>query len=270
MKTLENHTLIIDAECPLCRAYSAGFVKTGMLDQNGRQAYQNLTDEISANLDINRSRNEIALVNRKTGHVYYGVESLFSIIQHSFPVFKPLFAFSPFRFLMKKFYSFISYNRKVIMPGKPENDVCTPDFNIRYRLIWIVLTWLFTSLILTKYAMHLRPLLPETHFYREFLVCGGQILFQGSILFFLAREKMFDYLGNMMTITFAGSLLLLFGMWLGAGLQIREPMVYGCFFGLVVGLMFLEHARRMTILKLGWTPSFTWVLYRFLILTLIL
>lgn len=269
MKTLRHHTLIIDGECPLCQAYSAGFVQSGMLDANGRMPYQSLTHETANLLDIPRSRNEIALVNTQTGTVHYGIDSLFTIIQHSFPIFRPLFSFPIFRNLMKKLYSFISYNRKVIMPGNPEHDICRPDFHLGYRFAWLTFTWLITSAILTRFAIHLLPILPETHFYREFLICGGQILFQGTVLYFIARDKLFDYLGNMMTVSFAGSLALLFGMaslkWFG----MESPFVFGAFFGLVVALMFLEHARRMTRIGLNWIPSFTWVAYRFLILALI-
>ena len=45
MKTLENHTLLYDEDCPLCQVYSSGFIKTGMLDQNGRQPFSTLSSE---------------------------------------------------------------------------------------------------------------------------------------------------------------------------------------------------------------------------------
>ncbi len=37
MKTLRNHTLIYDKECPMCNLYSKGFIQSGMLDENGRK-----------------------------------------------------------------------------------------------------------------------------------------------------------------------------------------------------------------------------------------
>jgi predicted DCC family thiol-disulfide oxidoreductase YuxK len=45
MKTLENHTLLYDEDCSLCKVYTTGFIKTGMLDQNGRQAYSTISNE---------------------------------------------------------------------------------------------------------------------------------------------------------------------------------------------------------------------------------
>ncbi len=35
MKTLHNHVIFYDADCPMCNLYTNAFVKTGMLDSNG-------------------------------------------------------------------------------------------------------------------------------------------------------------------------------------------------------------------------------------------
>jgi len=43
MKTLKNHTLIYDNECPMCTMYSKGFIHAGMLDENGREAFTELS-----------------------------------------------------------------------------------------------------------------------------------------------------------------------------------------------------------------------------------
>lgn len=45
MKTLENQTLLYDKDCPLCQAYTTGFIKAGMLDKNGKKPFSNLTNE---------------------------------------------------------------------------------------------------------------------------------------------------------------------------------------------------------------------------------
>jgi len=43
MKTLQNHILIYDNEYPMCNIYSKGFMKAGMLDENGREAFTELS-----------------------------------------------------------------------------------------------------------------------------------------------------------------------------------------------------------------------------------
>ena len=39
MKTLEDQTLLYNEDCLLCRAYTLGFIKAGMLDENGKKSY---------------------------------------------------------------------------------------------------------------------------------------------------------------------------------------------------------------------------------------
>lgn len=270
MKTLAHHVLIFDNKCPLCRAYTGAFVKTGMLDEHGREPYNNASAETCSRLDMDRARNEIALLNTKTGQVYYGIDSLFRIIAHAFPVFAPLFRFKPFRELMKIVYSFISYNRKVIIPAPVEKDSCIPDFNLPYRWAYIVFTWLVTSLVLTEYSKLLQGVLPPSHFFREFLICGGQIVFQSITLYFISRKQIMTYLGNMMTISFAGGLLLLLIMGIGKLTGLFSPMLYTLLFLGTAGLMFLEHWRRMKVLGILWLASISWVVYRLLVLSVIM
>ncbi len=270
MKTLKNHVLLFDQNCPLCRSYTGAFVKTGMLDPNGRQAYGHPLQTNYSELDNDRARNEIALVNTKTGEVAYGIDSLFRIIANAFPVFSPLFRFTPFRWLMKKLYAFISYNRKVIIPSTPGTDRCRPDVNITWRWAWILFTWLITSTILSAYSRQLEGLLPPSQFPREFLICAGQILFQTCAVSLVARDKLLSYLGNMMTISFAGGLLLLLFKHVLQLAGLNDPRIYAGFFLLTAGCMFLEHLRRMRLLGIHWTASLSWVVYRILVLVFIL
>ncbi|MGZ3879291.1 MAG: DUF393 domain-containing protein, partial [Mucilaginibacter sp.] len=132
-----------------------------------------------------------------------------------------------------------------------------------------IFTWALTSLILTAYADLLIGILPAGNIYRECLICGGQVFFQGAIVSLIHKEKRWDYLGNMMTISFGGALLLAVGLlisgWIG-----HQPVFYAGWFMLVAGAMLLEHIRRTKILKLGWTLTITWALYRAVILLLIL
>lgn len=114
MKTLKDHLILFDAECPMCRMYTSAFVGAGLLDKGGRQAYQEFSVSACPALDRQRAADEIALVNLKTGEVTYGIASLFKVISVALPFFKPLFLFRPFVWLMSKIYAFISFNRRVI------------------------------------------------------------------------------------------------------------------------------------------------------------
>jgi hypothetical protein len=253
----------------MCNLYTKAFVKTGMLDSDGRASYQQMPESVCTYVDKQRAVNEIALVNNTTGEVSYGVQSLFKIIGLSFPVFKPLFAFSPFVWFMSKVYAFISYNRRVIIPATHNDFAIQPAFKLHYRIAYLLFTWFCTGFILTHYAPLLTGLVPLGEAYREYLICGGQIIFQAVVIGIYARPKMWDYLGNMMAISFAGSLLLLPGLLIGNFVS-HNPLVFTASFMLVAGLMFLEHIRRNKLLGLGIVITCTWVTYRLLILLIIL
>lgn len=73
MKTLKNHLILFDAECPMCRVYTQVFVKTGMLDENGRAAYQEkakCTEWLMDHQELNGVINCTG-VNRKEPHKHY-------------------------------------------------------------------------------------------------------------------------------------------------------------------------------------------------------
>lgn len=269
MKSLQNHIILYDAECPMCQLYTKAFTQSGMLDANGRASYQHMPQETCTLVDRQRAVNEIALVNTQTGEVDYGIDSLFKVFGNAWPKLKALFGFGPFIWLMRKVYAFISYNRRVIIPATHEQEGgIQPTFRLSYRLLYLVFTWLVVAVILTSYAAHLTPLVPLGSTYREYLICGGQILFQGIIISWYAPAKRWDYLGNMMTISLAGSFLLLPVLLLARFVALNPIVCTVCFMG-VAGLMFLEHIRRTQLLKLGWLLTITWMIYRLLVLLLI-
>jgi hypothetical protein len=270
MKTLKNHLILFDEECPMCRVYTHAFVSAGLLDKEGRASYQGMSAGTCPMVDRQRAANEIALVNRETGEVTYGIESLFKIFALVLPFFGPLFKFKPFVWLMGKVYAFIAYNRRVIVPPvKEEVDRFQPAFKLHYRIAYLIFTWLCTAYILSSYTSLMKGLLPAGHAYREYFICGGQIIFQGIIITLLNKQKTWAYLGNMMTISFAGALLLLPAMLLAVWFEL-DPLFYLAWFMVVAGLMFLEHLRRSSLLKIGWTLTITWVLYRIAVLLIVL
>jgi len=270
MKTLKNYLILFDEECPMCRAYTGAFVNSGLLEKDGRAAYQKLSPQACPMVDRQRAANEIALVNQETGEVTYGIESLFKIFALIIPFFGPLFKFKPFIWLMSKVYAFVAYNRRVIVPpAKGEGFQYQPTFKLHYRIAYLIFTWFVTSYILSLYTGLMKDLLPVGHVHREYFICGGQILFQGLVIILVNKDKTWAYLGNMMTISFAGALLLLPALLLSVLFSLN-PVFYAVWFLVVAGLMLLEHIRRCNLLKIGWVLTVTWVLYRVAILLIIL
>ncbi|WEK71358.1 MAG: hypothetical protein P0Y62_07295 [Candidatus Chryseobacterium colombiense] len=258
MKTLKNHTLIYDNECPMCNIYSKGFIKAGMLDENGREAFTELSFKNKNLVDFNRAKNEIALVDHQRNKVIYGLDSLLLIIGNSFPVLEKTARIKPFYWFFKKLYSFVSYNRKQIIPSKKDQteEACIPDFNLNYRLAYMAFVVIFSGYILSLFSTKLGLGLHQ-NFGRELIVCIGQIFWQTLFLTSYLKDKIWNYLGNMMTVSLIGTLLLIPALFLN--LNPVSSMIY---FGIVVFIMFLEHIRRCRILKINFLPTLSWVIFR--------
>jgi hypothetical protein len=272
MKTLKDHVILYDAVCPMCNLYTKGFVKSGMLDENGRLPYQQMPDRISCLVDQNRFTTEIALVDTASGNVSYGVESLVKIITHSFPILRPVLQNKISLKILDIAYKFISFNRRVIAPSKKDEVfslALDPAFHRGFRIGYLCFTWLLSAFILYKYSSHLPAILPRSNFYREFLVCGGQLVWQFFAVHLIRKESAWDYLGNMMTISFGGSLLLGLVMVMSLWLPWGHAALYAGLFGLVVFLMLLEHIRRTRLLGLDSRMTISWAVYRLLVLLIL-
>lgn len=271
MKTLENQTLLYDEDCPLCQAYTTGFIKAGMLDENGKKPFSNLTNEEQNFIDFKRATNEIALVDNKNKTVIYGIDSLLKVIGNSFPWMEKAGNIPPIKYLLKKLYSFISYNRKVIIPNKRANEKvlqCVPSFSYKYRIIYLVIATIITAITLYNFSQ-LIPDLPKGNFSRELIVAIGQVLFQSVFLLKLDKQTIMNYAGNIMTISLMGSLILTPILILNQFINCSETLLLG-WFGVTVLIMFMEHFRRIKLLGLPTYLSYTWVIYRIIALAIIL
>lgn len=271
MRTLQNQTLLYDVDCPLCNLYTSGFIKAKMLDVNGRKAYHELSIEEQNFVDFEKAKNEIALINTENNTVIYGIDSLLKVIGYSMPWVAKVGNLKPIKYALKKLYSFISYNRKVIIPIKETSNLtlqCVPSFNYKYRYTYILFATIVTSLVLTKFSDAI-DIIPKSNYLRESLIAFGQIVFQSIFILNLSSQRRVTYLGHLMTISLLGSLILIPLLITNSIFNLPKEALL-TWFGLTVGYMFYEHYRRMKLVKLTKYLSLTWVIYRVLILIVIL
>src|SRR5258705_8656470 len=146
---MKNKILVYDDNCPLCTWYSGLFVKYGFLDTDGRKPFSTLDDNLFSKIDFAKSRNEIPLLDTSTNKVVYGIDALLEILDQKIPFIKAAGNFAPLKWILKKVYKLISYNRKVIVAkkcGQGSID-CSPDNNYLYRFIFMAGCFLFYILI---------------------------------------------------------------------------------------------------------------------------
>ncbi len=210
METLENKVIIYDDVCPLCKAYTAGFVKLGWLEK--RTGFTDAPPEMLANIDLDRARHEIPLYDTVTGKTHYGLDALFLILGNKMPVFRPLFGTRIFRWVLYQFYQLITFNRRLIAgSSSPASGFdCAPDVNIFWRSVFLFLMvgggLFFAKPIIGLWATEL-GWVPKTA-----LVLHGFFIF--LIVF---AKKRFDYLGLWATVFFVNMVLLRLlptGFWL--------------------------------------------------------
>ena len=244
MKTLENQTLLYDEDCPLCRVYTSGFIKAGMLDENGKKPYCQLSDEEQNFIDVKRASNEIALVDNQNKTVIYGIDSLLKVIGFSFPWMEKIGNLKPIKYFLKKLYSFISYNRKVIIPSKIKKEIklqCVPDFNFKYRILYILFAAITSSFLINKFNS-------SFIFSKIILFTAVLLLIQSILLFKFSKEIKLIYLGNFATSILFGSLLLLPIIILKSLLNLPE-IINQIYFYIIISITIIDIVRRIQIIK---------------------
>ncbi len=269
---LKNRKLLIDKDCPMCNIYGKCFSEIGLIDKNTISPYQTIHDFYANQIDMERAKNEIALLDTETATTHYGIDAMIEILAHHSTLFKKfLYSQLIYAFLLR-LYRFISYNRKVIYPTLKNENLrdCTPEVNTKYRWFYIIFVAIFTGLVLNQFAFHLNARLGWEHTWvREFLICFGQIGWQLVAISFFKKNKRLDYLGNMSTVSMIGGILLLPVILVNYYFPI-SLIGLTSMFGIVVSIMLVEHIRRCKLLDVPFAMTISWVGFRTVVLGIIL
>jgi predicted DCC family thiol-disulfide oxidoreductase YuxK len=200
METLKNKTIIYDNACPLCDVYTGAFVKSGALDKEGRKAFNEVSAQTLQQLDLNRARHEIPLIDNQTGQVLYGLQGLLLIAGNLFPFAKPLLARPWFTKMLQPLYRFISYNRRVIA-GSFYGGVgfdCAPDFNLKWRLVLIAAGIGYTGAGI--YAFSLIAGVPNVLMMFVVVFLYFLLLVGTNLIYNKTFEEKVDYIGHLATL----------------------------------------------------------------------
>ncbi len=205
--------LIYDEDCPLCAAYTSAFVKSGLLTTEGRKSFSAVSPELLHTINWQRSVNEIPLLGPGTKQVWYGIDALLEMLGQKCALIKTIGRIKPVNWFLKKLYSFISYNRKVIVAVKtsPLKVDCTPSFNLFYRLLFLVIFLVVNTLMILPVHQHLLTQLPgySLSFTQLLGLHAGMVALNRIVALFLPKQTAFDYLGQVNMLTLVTNLLLI-------------------------------------------------------------
>jgi predicted DCC family thiol-disulfide oxidoreductase YuxK len=219
----QEKVILYDSSCPLCTWYTGVFSRTGFLDEKGRQSFCTVEPELLNIIDHDRSRNEIPLINRATGEVLYGIDALLDVLGTRMPLLKTIGSIQWINWFIRGLYKFVSYNRRVIVAAanKPGTFDCTPDFNIPYRISFIVFALLLNTTLLVPLHEYvfIRSLFAHTGLLQLQLAHFALVLSNLAIAASLEKKKALEYLGQISMLALVAMLmtlpLVLLNYWIG-------------------------------------------------------
>ena len=160
MATAQNKLILYDDACPMCKAYTAAFVRVGILPAAGRVGFADASPADLKRIDTDRARHEIPLLDREGGETVYGLEALFTLLRSRFLVLSVLLHSRALGAVFSPVYRYISYNRRVIAGCAPtpvgtNGFDCAPDFSLSWRVTHLVLCFVGWLLLLRNVAAEL-------------------------------------------------------------------------------------------------------------------
>lgn len=150
-----DFVILYDDSCPMCRLYTKGFVRVGALPDGGRVAFADAPvccPDVLARLNPERARVAIPLVDRQTGAVVYGLDTLFLLLRERFPALRPILR-PALKAALLPLYKLISYNRRAIAGCAPRENLapeldCVPPPHPLWQRVWrVVGVFAFAALL---------------------------------------------------------------------------------------------------------------------------
>ncbi len=135
---MSRYTFLYDDACPMCRAYTSAFDR---FDVSRRRAFSEVDAARWGQLDVDRGRHEIPMLDGVTGEVRYGLDAMTWALSAKLPVLRPVLRSRTLIAALKPLYWLITYNRRVIAGTKApaEGFDCAPDVHVGWRLAYIAL-----------------------------------------------------------------------------------------------------------------------------------
>jgi hypothetical protein len=141
---------------------------------------------------------------------------------------------------------------------------------ISFKIVAIFICIAATAFTLSQYAKLIQHLISINYNWQfEFFMVMGMLAFQYFFIYEKTWDLKLNYYYNMLLVSLLGSLLL-WPLLIFNNFYSCADMVNLIYFFTVVVIMFFVHKQRVAKLLLPVYISYTWVLYRFIILIFII
>lgn len=267
MKSLRNKLIVYDSNCKVCSSLRSIVVKFTSIPEAKIKAYKELSPELSYHVDPNKFRNVMALIDTSTGQALYGAEGVAYIFSSQYKIVDFLLAYKPIFNLFNFLYKTQAYNRYIIATPKSKfNCDCFPDKVVKYRISYIIITFLISIFLTAIFGISLRRFFINVSASEAagqmLLVAGTGWVVQIVLAVGLMKGKALDYVGHLGSIMVAGLLILIPWMLLHFVAGIINP--YFPMLSVVISstCMLYLHMQRINYLglKQAWTISWFFLL----------
>ncbi|MEO5890722.1 MAG: hypothetical protein ABIQ31_10740, partial [Ferruginibacter sp.] len=204
---------------------------------------------------------EIPVIDADTKQVWYGIDALLEILGQKLPFIKTAGNIKPVKWVLYKFYRFISYNRRVIVAsGQPAGNFdCTPDFNVRYRISFLAIFLVFNTLMLFPFQQYLlsNSLFKTTSIQQLQWIHLTIVSLNIGMAARLGKKAGIEYLGQVNMLALTGILLTVPLVIINKYLHLGNIGINSFYLGVLAVLIIREYRRRMTFAHI--ISTYRWI-----------
>ncbi|WP_187263930.1 DCC1-like thiol-disulfide oxidoreductase family protein [Pontibacter beigongshangensis] len=211
---MQNKLIIYDGNCQVCVGLRDLMLRLRLVGEQECVAYQQLQPPLRQQVQAERFRNEMALIDTHGGDTLYGAEGVSFVFASKLKLLQPLFRFRPFFLLFRFLYKIIAFNRYLIATPKKQTISCDcyPEAATKFRLVYIGFALLLSVCLTAFFGVSVHQALgvgPGAGAGQLLLMAGtGWVIQIVLAALFLERQQALDYVGHLGTIMVVGLLVL--------------------------------------------------------------
>ena len=266
MEVPANKWIIYDGNCGLCLNSKRLLTKIGLFPDSRCLNYHELDESISAKVDPEHFRYEMALVDENSNETKYGLEGILSIFSERVSWLKLIRRGTLFFMVLEFFYHTISYNRYVLFPRKQVFKCdCDPPFVAKYYQRWMGIGVVFAAIISFFFGVVLASLFdvsPIAFGLKMLVVVGAGWILQLIIATTMMTNDQFrDYSRHIALIMVIGVSVLLPIIFLSTVLSPNHLQLLAALSALVSSVVMLfMHMKRIRFVGISQAWTLSWFL----------
>lgn len=266
MTSLANKLIIYDSNCKVCSSLRDVVLKVTSIPEEKIKAYKDLEPDVSRDVDPEKFKNVMALIDTAGGRTIYGAEGVAYIFSTQYRIVAFLLGLKPLFNLFNFLYKTQAYNRYIIATPKSRFKCdCFPDRVVKYRISYIVMTSVISLLLTALFGISLRNFFTDISraeaATQMLLMAGTGWVLQILLATISLRDKALDYIGHLGTIMVVGLLILVPSMLFYAFTGILSPWMPAISVLMSSGYMLYVHVNRVKYLELSQTWTISWFLF---------